>query len=349
MKQKHFIPMEMISMTNFFYNYGLFLAEALTITIAILLTAAGIAAIAGKGKKQAKEKIEVCKLNEKYANIKKSLQEEILSKKELKEEASKEKEQEKRKKQLQNNEDAPPQKRIYVLNFQGDLKASAVENLREEVTALLTILTPQDEVVVKIDSPGGMIHTYGLAASQLKRIRDRNIRLIAAVDKVAASGGYMMACVAHKIIAAPFAILGSIGVIAQIPNFNRLLKKHNVDFEQFMAGEYKRTVTLFGENTSKGRKKFQEELDEAHTLFKTFVAQNRPIVNINAIATGEHWFGTRAREMRLVDELITSDDYLLQNSEKTDIYAINYSVKKNLWEKFSFSASKAWGRIAGHY
>ena len=108
---------------------------------------------------------------------------------------------------------------------------------------------------------------YGLAASQMQRIRDKKLKLTVCVDKVAASGGYMMAVVADKIIAAPFAVLGSIGVLAQVPNFHRLLKKHDVDFEMLTAGKYKRTLTMFGENTDKGREKFQEDIEDTHVLF----------------------------------------------------------------------------------
>jgi serine protease SohB len=340
-------------MMNFLSTYGLFFAEIFTIAVVILIVFAGIVAIIGKGRIKEKEKIEITNLTEKFQNIKKALQSEICSKKELKVFAKKEKEEsklEKKKKKISKNEskkniEEPPKKRIFVLKFSGDIQALAAENLREEVTAVLTVATPRDEVLVCVESVGGMIPHYGLAASQLKRIRDHHVPLIVAVDKVAASGGYMMACVANKIFAAPFAVLGSIGVIAQLPNFNRLLKKHDIDFEQIMAGEYKRTLTVFGENTTKGRKKFQEEVDEAHGLFKEFVAINRPIVDIDSVATGEHWYGIRAKELKLVDEIITSDEYLLNASEKADLYQVSYVCKKNILEKFNLKASKFLGKI----
>ncbi|EKE01679.1 MAG: hypothetical protein ACD_21C00072G0002 [uncultured bacterium] len=331
-------------MTDFFYNYGLFFAKVATAVIAILLAFGGLAAIAAQNKLKSKEKIKVTKLNEKYQEMKEALNEETLEKDELKKIKKQEKLDEKAKiKQDKKTHKHPT--RIFVLNFDGDIKASAVENLREEITAILTVATPRDEVLVKIESPGGMVHGYGLAASQLKRIRDRGIPLIAAVDKVAASGGYMMACVADRVLAAPFAIIGSIGVIAQLPNFNRLLKKHDIDFEQVTAGQYKRTLSLFGENTKEGRKKMQEEVDEAHTLFKDFVAINRPTVDINSLATGETWYGTRAKEMRLVDEIITSDDYLLAASNKNNIFKIEYLIKKGLAEKFGISIQKAIAKL----
>lgn len=331
-------------MTNFFSTYGLFLAQSVTIVIAILAAFGGIVVIASKNKLKPKEKIEIIKLNHKYEDIKELLNSETLSKEELKKIQKKEKQIQKIQKKQEKN--APQTKlRTFVLEFDGDISASAVENLREEITAILTVATPKDEVLVKIESSGGTLPGYGLAASQLKRIRDRKIPLIAAVDKVAASGGYMMACVADRILAAPFSIIGSIGVIAQLPNFNRLLKKHNIDFEQVIAGKYKRTLSLFGENTHEGKEKALQEVEEAHTLFKDFVAINRPIVDIEKLATGETWLGTKAQELRLVDEIMTSDDYLLKASEKANIFKIVYTIKKSLVERLSFSIQKGMAKI----
>lgn len=332
-------------MAQIFIDYAIFLAKTITVVIAIVIILLCMAAVIGRGKMRDKEKIKITKINEKYDELKKTLSKKILGKQEQKELYKKFKEQNKLTKQQEKAGKKPQRKRIFVLNFDGDLRASGAKDLAEEVTAILTVAKPTDEVLIKIESTGGVMHGYGLAASQLKRIRDRDIPLIAAVDKVAASGGYMMACVANRIFAAPFAILGSIGVVAQLPNFHRFLKKHDVEFEQVIAGEYKRTLTLFGENTNKGRKKMQEEIDDAHELFKTFIALHRPVVDIRTVATGEHWFGTRARENRLVDELITSDDYLLLASEKADIYEIEYTAQKGLLEKFGIAARKAWMKL----
>lgn len=331
-------------MTEFFYTYGLFLAKTLTAVIAILLAFGGLIAIATKNKLQPKEKIKITKLNKKYEEMKDTLDTETLEKQELKKLLKQEKAAKKLQKQQTKNSSSYHD-RVFVLNFDGDIKASAVDNLREEITAILTTATPRDEVLIKIESPGGMVHGYGLAASQLKRIRDRNIPLIACVDKVAASGGYMMACVADRILAAPFAILGSIGVIAQLPNFNRLLKKHDIDYEQITAGQYKRTLSYFGEITHDGRKKMQEEVDEAHTLFKDFVVANRQAVDINKLATGETWYGIRAKEMRLVDEITTSDDYLLTTSRKKNIFKVEYVIKKPLLDKLGLSIQKIISKI----
>lgn len=224
----------------------------------------------------------------------------------------------------------PATKCIFVLDFDGDIRASAVTSLRQEISAILTLARSEDEVVVRLESGGGVVHGYGLAASQLQRIRAHNIPLTVAVDKVAASGGYMMACVADKIIAAPFAIIGSIGVLAQLPNLHRLLKKHEIDFEQLYAGEYKRTLTMFGENTDKAREKMQQELQETHDLFKAHVKDQRPQLNIGKVATGEHWFGSRALELGLVDHLQTSDDYLMAARFDTRLILLNYTAKKTL-------------------
>ena len=221
--------------------------------------------------------------------------------------------------------------KIFVLDFKGDIQASAVENLREEITLILaTAKAGRDR----------MVHGYGLAAAQLVRLRDAGFHLTICVDKVAASGGYMMACIANEIIAAPFAIVGSIGVVAQVPNFNRLLKEHNVDFELYTAGQYKRTVTMFGENTPEGKAKFEEELQQTHVLFKHFVEKYRPQLNVDKVATGEHWYGEDALDLNLVDKLQTSDEYLLALLPQHDVYVINTRKKATLGEKLGLQAAQ---------
>jgi serine protease SohB len=225
--------------------------------------------------------------------------------------------------------------RGFVLDFEGDIRASAVSALREEISALLQVADSGDEIILRLESPGGMVHSYGLAASQLARIRKRGIRLTVAVDKVAASGGYMMACVADRIIAAPFAVIGSIGVVMQLPNFHRLLKDKNIDYELLTAGEYKRTLTLFGENTESARSKALEELEDTHALFKDFIRSHRPQLDLEAVASGEHWFGTRAAERQLVDELMTSDDYLLQRMDSHDLFRVRLRQPKPLMQRLA--------------
>ena len=231
--------------------------------------------------------------------------------------------------------------KIFVLDFKGDIQASAADTLREEITLILaTAKAGHDRVVVRLESPGGMVHGYGLAAAQLVRLRDAGFNLTICVDKVAASGGYMMACIANEIISAPFAVVGSIGVVAQVPNFNRLLKQHNVDFEMYTAGQYKRTVTMFGENTSEGKAKFEEELQQTHVLFKHFVEKYRPQLNVEKVATGEHWYGEDARTLNLVDKLQTSDEYLLSLLSQHDVYVINTRKRPTLGEKMGLQAAQ---------
>jgi len=321
-------------MTEFFLNYGLFLAKTATIVAAIVTVVLFIFIMAGRKQAGKKEILEVNKLNKKYDDMARVMNTGMLQKAGLKKYLKEEKE---RLKGIhKDKKDKNQRKRIYVLNFHGDIRASAVSSLREEITAILMVAAKNDEVFVRLESGGGVVYGYGLAASQLMRLRDKNISLTVSVDKVAASGGYMMACVGNRIIAAPFSIIGSIGVIAQIPNFHKVLKKHDVDFDQFTAGEFKRTVTMFGENTEEAKAKFREEIEDIHMLFKDFIVQHRPDVDIVKVSTGESWPGTRALERKLIDELKTSDDYLLENSKHADIYEISYVSKKSLIEKIGF-------------
>lgn len=314
---------------HFLTEYGMFLAKTLTLVLALLFTVIGVVVIASKDKE--KQKIKVKKLNKHFHDLGKAIKRELLHKTELKKLLKELKKAEKEAfKSTESKKD-----RIFVLDFIGDMKASAVDALREEVTAILQVAQKKDEVVIRLESPGGVVHGYGLAASQVHRIKEQGIPLTICVDKVAASGGYMMACIATKIIAAPFAIIGSIGVIAQLPNFHKLLKKNNIDFEQVMAGEYKRTLTVFGENTKEAREKFQLEIDAVHQQFKKHIALNRPSLDIDKVATGEHWLAIEAKDLHLVDALQTSDDYLLKASKNADIYHIKYAHKKKLGEKLA--------------
>jgi len=228
---------------------------------------------------------------------------------------------------------------VFVLEFKGDLFASAVRDLREEVTAIAAVAGKEDEVVVRLESAGGAVPHYGLAAAQLMRLRDKSIKVTVCIDRVAASGGYMMACVADQIVAAPFAIIGSIGVVAQVPNFHRLLKKHDVDFQEMTAGEFKRTVTVFGEITERGRKKLQEELEDTHHLFKEFVKANRPKLDVEQVATGEHWLARRGLELGLVDQLGTSDEYLVGRAMESNVYQVTFERARSLRERLGSVAA----------
>tara|TARA_R110002049_G_scaffold147342_1_gene310080 strand:+ start:44637 stop:45644 length:1008 start_codon:yes stop_codon:yes gene_type:complete len=324
-------------MMEFISDYGLFLAKAATILIFIWLLLSLFVSLTHKPHDQ--DQIEINNLNEKFDKLKLLMQKSMLSKKQAKELLKQNKKQNKKSKANDKRQ------RVFVLNFVGNIKASAVKHLRKEITALLAVATPQDEVVVCLENAGGMVHEHGFASSQLERIKQRNIPLTVAVDKVAASGGYMMACVADRIVAAPFSIIGSIGVIAQLPNFNRLLDKHGIDYEQVKAGDLKRTLTMFGKNTDEDRERFAQQMEETHALFKEFVAQNREQINIQEIATGEHWLGKRALELKLVDELITSDDYLLRKSESADVYEVKHTAPKSIGEKILGNAQLAFEKV----
>lgn len=330
------------------YDYGLFLAQAVTIVAAILILVAGLVAVGQRQRAEQQEgHIEIRDLNEKYEHIGEAIESAIADEAALKEQrkarkkADKDKAKAEKKARKSGQEPAPKRRRLFVLAFDGDLKASATDSLREEISAVLGQAGEGDEVLLRLESPGGLVHGYGLAASQLQRVRDAGVPLTVAVDKVAASGGYMMACVANRIVAAPFAVIGSIGVLAQLPNFHRLLKKHDVDFEQYTAGEYKRTVTLFGENTDKDRQKFQEDLEETHVLFKEFVSRNRPELDIESVATGEVWYGQRAVDRGLVDEIATSDAVIQSRLADWDIYGVRFVHKKNWQEKLGVAAEGA--------
>jgi len=324
-------------LVEFLAEYGLFLAKTVTIVIAIIIIMATAVANTMKQRGEDKGSIIITHLNKEINDLKdeifKAVEDEHTLKKVHKEEKKKAKKKKKEKKKSLGKED-DAKKRIFVLNFDGDPKASQVDELRKAITAVLTVAKPEkDEVMLRLESPGGMVHAYGLAASQLQRIRSRKIPLTICVDKVAASGGYMMACVANKLIAAPFAYIGSIGVLVQMPNFNRLLKEKHVDYEMVTAGEYKRTLTMFGENTKEDRQKMEEDIQEVHTLFKDFVRTSRPDMDIDKLATGETWLGSRARELGLVDETSTSDEYIVANCDNAEVYQVAYEKKKKITDK----------------
>ncbi len=319
-------------MQKFLIDYGLFLAETLTLTCAfIAIIAALVRGLRGGRELRGREHLEVRHLNQRLRDLADALLSEMLDDTALKRHDKQRRAEDKARRK--GRRDDTPQPRLFVLDFEGDIEASQTAALREEISAILQVAQPQDEVLLRLESAGGMVHSYGLAASELRRLRERGLKLTAAVDKVAASGGYMMACVADQIIAAPFAVIGSIGVVAQLPNFHRWLKKNDIDVELHTAGEFKRTLTLFGENSEAARQKFTAELEDTHALFKSFVSDNRPQVAIAQVATGEHWYGMRALAMKLVDHIKTSDDYLLERAREREVYEIHYKVHRGLRER----------------
>jgi serine protease SohB len=317
---------------EFLYEYGLFLAKSITFIITIAIIIALIAGASAKPKSTQGELV-FSNISEKLAEQKVQLLSESLTKDDFK------KYQKEQKKAQKEQKGASNKPRVFVLSFNGGVAAKEVEALRKEVTAILQIAQDNDEVLIKLESGGGVVHGYGLAASQLARLKNANVKLTVTVDKVAASGGYMMACVSDKLVCAPFAIIGSIGVIAQLPNFNKVLKKNDVEFEQITAGEYKRTLTMFGENTDSGRDKFKQEIEQIHTLFRDHVAQARPELDIATVSTGESWFGHDALKMGLVDEITTSDDLLLQLNESYELFSVSFKAKKALSEKIGLGAA----------
>lgn len=331
---------------EFLYEYGLFVAKAVTLVIAFVVVVSTIVGVASK-QKQGKGQLEIVSISEQLKDITNYAKQVLLDKNALKKLAKEQKKEAKAKSKSKNKEqgEESQKSRLYVIDFKGSMDAHEVEHLREEITAILCVADKEDEVLVRLESGGGVVHGYGLAASQLQRIKEKGLKLTIAVDKVAASGGYMMACVADKLLASQFAYIGSIGVLAQLPNFNKLLKKNDIEFEQHTAGEFKRTLTIFGENNDEGRAKFKEEIEEIHVLFKDFVHSQRPDMDIDKVATGEYWPGVKAKALGLIDDITTSDDYILSHYPEREIFSVKYSVKKNVAEKLGMSAANVVERV----
>ncbi len=326
---------------DYLMELGVFTGKSVVVVLAVSLILILFFGLLMRAR-SAKPLLDVEDLNKKFDRMSRALKSQVLTGKNLKQELKLEK-----KRAKEREKQAPEQKRIFVLEFTGDIRGTHVDRLRDEITTVLTIARPgTDEVVVKLESPGGMAHVYGLGATQLMRIRDAGLQLTICVDKVAASGGYMMACTGHRILASPFAIVGSIGVVAQVPNFHRLLKRHDVDFEEITAGEFKRTVSLFGEITEKGRAKFLEQIEDTHLLFKMFVKECRPTLDLDRVATGEYWFGRRAKELNLVDELVSSDDYLFRQRDSARIFKVELHGRKKLSERLAENVARIGENIA---
>ncbi|GLT17944.1 protease SohB [Vibrio zhanjiangensis] len=335
---------------EFLLDYGLFLAKIVTVVVAVVALLVVAKAVGGKSG-AAKGELEITNLTEQHKETVEQLEHHLHDSAFLKARDKAEKKQEKEKLKTREKEvkqaskegdlEGKREPHLFVLDFKGSIDAKEVSSLREEVTAILSVAKEGDEVLLRLESGGGMVHGYGLASSQLDRIKAAKLPLTIAVDKVAASGGYMMACIADKLVSAPFAIVGSIGVIAQLPNFNKLLKKHDIEYEQLTAGEYKRTLTMFGENTDKARDKFKQELEDTHDLFKDFIRERRPSLELEKVATGEHWFGIRAHQLGLVDEVCTSDDLVVAACKDKTVLSIRYVEKKKLTSKLAGLAGEA--------
>ena len=231
-----------------------------------------------------------------------------------------------------NEKKESPKTSLFVLSFKGDIMASQVKNLRDEISFILEVAKPKDEVVILIESRGGSVSHYGLAANQLQRLRERDIPLTVCVDKVAGSGGYLMACVGNQILSSPFAFIGSIGVMFGVPNVHDFLKKHDVNYEEFTAGKFKRTVTPFGKITEEKKDRLQSQLNLIHDQFKNFVRRYREI-DLEETATGEAWLAEEALKKGLVDKLQCSDDYILEQMKTRNVYKVSLKSPQSFFER----------------
>ena len=326
--------------------YLLFLAETITLLAALVALLLFVAGLARRGRGRGRLKVE--NLNDRFEDLGLAMRIALQPGKAAKQrrrEAKQRRKADQRRTAKQRDAASSQRPRVFVVDFAGDPRASGVDALREELTAILATAGGSDEVLVRLKNPGGFVHEQGLAASQLLRVRTRGVRLVVAVDTVAASGGYLMACVADRIVAAPFAVVGSIGVVTQVPNVHRLLERHGVDVEQFTGGKFKRTVTMLGPTTDEGREKLQEQIDEVHVLFKDWVARYRPQLDLEQVATGEYWYGSRALELQLVDEVSTSDEYLLAAAGRADVFKVSYSPQRSPGQRLGSSLSAARARL----
>jgi serine protease SohB len=324
---------------EFLQDYGLFLAKGLTVLLLLLTLLGAAAAMAARGRSRDEEQLTVRHLNERFRSMERVLQRKVLGRRAFRHLVRQYRRE--RKEALQ-----AERARVYVLRFHGDIRATRVENLREEISAVLTLARPGvDQAVLCIESGGGLVHAYGLAAAQVARLREAGLDLTVTVDRVAASGGYLMAAVAQRIVAAPFAVVGSIGVVAQIPNLHRLLKRHDVDIELLTAGQFKRTLTVLGKNTPEGRAKFQQELEETHLLFKGYLQRFRPQLDLDTLATGEHWYGEQALERKLVDALGTSDDLLMRMAKEYDLYEVRFTRRQPLARRIGLAVEQGLERL----
>jgi len=313
---------------TFWLDIAAFTIKALIIVAALGGLAFLIARFA-RSSEPKDEEIKVRSLNERYDDMRDAMNAELLDRKQRKALVKARKKEAKAAAKARRNQE--PGKRIYVLAFKGDMRASAVKRLGHEIDAVLTVARPgTDEVVLRLQSPGGTVTGYGLAAAEILRLRERKIKVTASVDQVAASGGYMMAVAADHIVAAPFAVVGSIGVVAPVPNLHRLLQKNEIDFEEMTAGEFKRSVSVLGEITPAGREHFRGKLEDTHGAFKHFVQQCRPNVDIDRVANGDHWLASEALALGLVDELSTGDEYLFRARDGARLYEVSTAARKTL-------------------
>lgn len=219
--------------------------------------------------------------------------------------------------------------KVAVLKFKGDIRASARFAFAKLVDEVVLNAREFKEVVVVVESPGGGVSEYGMLFAELERMRkcEENFQLTVVVDTVAASGGYLMSLPAHKILAAPFAMVGSIGVVSFIPNIRELLEANKIKPRTFTAGDFKRTVTLTDEGDEKSAEQYKQQLALIHEQFKQALKKYRPQVELEKVATGEAWLAstTVEKELQLVDGLNTSHALLLEMNQSFDL--VEYSSK----------------------
>ncbi len=311
----------------FWLDIADFALKALIIVVAI----GGLAILIVRLMRSAEPKdreIKVRSLNERYDDMRDAMNGALLDKKQRKAHLKA------RKKALKALRGEAPGKRIFVMAFKGDMRATAVKQLGQQIDAVLTVARPgADEVVLRLESPGGTVTGYGLGAAEILRLREHKLKVTASVDQVAASGGYMMASAADRIVAAPFAVVGSIGVVAPIPNLHRLLKKNEIDFEEMTAGEWKRSVSVLGEISPAGREHFRGKLEDTHGAFKAHVGRCRPKVDIARVANGDTWLASEAVDLELVDEIATGDELLFRARESARLYEVSVEARKNLLQQ----------------
>ncbi|MGC3874341.1 protease SohB [Halomonas sp. GXIMD04776] len=324
-------------MSEWLAEYGMFLAQVITLALIIVI----LIALAGKARgHEEHSRLRVEELNKRLRSRQRRLRLTGMNRKRRKMALKRFKKDDKHEARAPESSESEQRKpTVWVLDFKGDIKASATTRFGEEISALLGVINEDDEVVLRLESPGGLVHAYGLAAAQFDRLREAKVTTTVCIDKVAASGGYLMACCADRLRAAPFAVIGSIGVVAQLPNIHRLLKKNDIDVELLTAGRYKRTLTVLGENTEEGREKFLDDLENTHELFKRYVSERRPELDIEAVATGEIWYGSEAVKNGLIDDLGTSEAYLLERMAHARVMTLALEKKRGLAERAGLAVS----------
>lgn len=200
---------------------------------------------------------------------------------------------------------------VFVIDYVGSMMASEVVYLTAKIDAIILKSNKDDEVVINITSPGGAVSGYGLVASQIKRLKTAGLKITATVDTVAASGGYMAAVVSDEIIAAPFAMVGSIGVVANVMIYEELLKNIGIQTNVYTSGDSKRTVVPSRVPNAEEEAKLEAQLEEIHSRFKDHVLSFRPDIDEDKVFTGQAFLAADAINFGLVDKIGTSDELLL--------------------------------------